>query len=188
MKKLIIVIVIAVTLFCATAIKSQSLIPVSYNHLRESNNSTSINSNKGNITIYLKANYISPIGERSTGKLYGLTSEIQFRAEDRMSYLFTFNPLFYRDDDGKLRHDASIITGGIKFYFEREYLDFRGYFSISGGIMSNRVSNGGFLVLSPALGFEYYITKEFGLNIEAKPIFSLVPLISFSSGISLNFK
>jgi hypothetical protein len=186
MKKLIIV--IAVTLFYATAIKSQSLISTSSCDLKVSNNNTSINSTKGKTTISLKANYISPIGNKSSSRLYGLTGEIQFRAEDRMSYLFTYNPTFYRGDDGKLRHDASIITGGIKFYFEREYLDFRGYFSISGGIISNSVSNGGFFVLSPALGFEYYITNEFGLNIEAKPIFSLVPLISFSSGISLNFK
>jgi hypothetical protein len=184
----IFIIVIAFTLFYSNAIRSQSLISTSYRQLKESNNNTSINSNKGNITINLKANYISPIGERSSGKLYGLTCEIQLRAGDRMSYLFTYNPTFYRDDDGKLRHDASIITGGIKFYFEKEYMDFRGYFSISGGIMSNNVSNGGFFVLSPALGFEYFITNEFGLNIEAKPIFSLAPLISFGSGISLNFK
>lgn len=172
------ILIIAITLLSASAIYAQSITAETYTHSKET-------SNKNYTTIYLKANYVNAFSEINSQKVYGLVAEIQFKAGDRTSYLFSVNPLYTSEDGGKISNLASIITAGVKFYAEKDKSKFRGYFSLSGGIITDNIF---MFTVAPALGFEYVFFKNLGINIEAKPLLTLNPLISISSGISLNFK
>lgn len=170
--------IIAIILLSASKIYAQSITSESYTHSKET-------SNKNYTTIYLKANYVNAFSEKNSQKVYGLAAEVQFKAGDKTSYLFSFNPLYTAEDGGKISNVASIITAGVKFYVEKDKSKFRGYFSLSGGFIIDQYA---MFTVAPALGFEYNFYKELGINIEAKPLLTLNPLISISSGISLNFK
>lgn len=170
--------IIAIIILSATAIHSQSIRSEIYTHSKET-------SNKNYTSIYLKANYVNAFSEVNSQKVYGIVAEIQFKAGERTSYLFSVNPLYTTKNGRKISNLATIITTGVKFYAEKDKSKFRGYFSISGGIITDNII---MFTVAPALGFEYKFYKELGINIEAKPLLTLNPLISISSGISLNFK
>ena len=164
------------------------IVSVSYGQLTDSVFMSQMNTNNGNkdITINLKTNFLYAFSDgNNTTSAYGLIGEVQENLTDRTSLLLTINPTFWKGSDNTKR-TALLISVGPKFYFEKKETTFRGYFSICVGLIVGGKNIGTFFSILPALGFEYKITKSIGVSIESKPILSLVPIISFGVGLTIN--
>lgn len=143
-------------------------------------------SKKNDFDLNLKTNFVYVFSDdQNSFAAIGLIGEVQNNLTNRTSLLLTINPTFWNESDNYPKK-VLLISAGPKFYFEKNKPDFRGYFSICAGLMTAGKKTGVLFSLLPAIGFEYKINKSIGISIEVKPVLSLAPLLSMSTGLILN--
>jgi len=189
MKKLILV--LAIILITVSVTQSQSLKSVS----------TSMNlknlSSESDVSINLKLNYFFNIPSGSKLEQgYGFLSEVQVMTTEYFGWLFTSNvlALVIKDHDGiyYTKFGGLLLTAGPKFYFNKS--DLRGYASAGFGIGIGTVWKGLSLpiMIAPALGMEYKISKGIKLNLETKSNFNfalvIYPVLSQFFNAGINFE
>ena len=187
MKKLILP--IAIFLITVSVAQSQSLKSVSPDmNLKKLSSDVSIN---------LKLNYFFDIPSGSKLEQgYGFLSEVQVMTTKYFGWLFTSNvlALVRKDHDGiyYTKFGGLLLTAGPKFYFNKS--DLRGYASAGFGIGIGTIWKGLFLpiLIAPALGMEYKISKGIKLNLETKSNFNFAlvinPVLSQFFNAGINFE
>lgn len=189
MKKLIIA--LAIFLITVSIAQSQSLKSVSTG-MNLKNLSTD-----EYVSINLKLNYYIniPIGSK-IDQGYGFLSEVQVMTTKYFGWLFTSNvlALVRKDHDGihYTKFGGLLLTAGPKFYFNKS--DLRGYASAGFGIGIGTIWKGLFLpiMIAPALGMEYKISKGIRINLETKSNFNfalvITPILSQFFNAGINFE
>jgi len=138
-------------------------------------------------SLYFKLNRISVLAENSSSiGLYGADIGIQYNLFDKESLVGSINPLFFSRNGKGLEYTGIFISAGPKFYFEDSQSDIRGYLALAPGIVFIP-KDYHFFTLSAALGIEYNITKNFGVNLKGKPILLLPYAVLLSINLGIHY-